>query len=465
MATQEGPGELLCKNPTCQKLWVTEWLEMRRGFATFDEMKLLECEVCKSTRAERCRVRQSEHADTRHAESPFSEAPYIVPFNLPKYFAQQLRALQFAQTAQPPQQLLWLVARDMPYLGDIKRLKGAELAKREAQWLQKHDKATNGIMGFFPATLGEPVRFTATQSKKLKIFKNTRGVLVNWELHPVDVALLQGEQAQEVILKQTPRKLYVQIPGATWKYAAWLPPGVYPLKPVFRPWHLDKAGHNRIRRFGFQLVPDFSGTAHSYVGYTLKAALADCLSWDTTPTRDHTLRSYCTMSRTCTANTLLVMQPFAPMLFRQGELPGPHLMMEFWHGRLAAKDVQAAWKSAEAAQELTHKRLEDVLWPCSICKKELGFSHYGVSPKGDKRFLNDYWRRVMLPGEWRICLNCKGTLRGACGGKFTTYECKACHEELSEEHFDVERLKIWLKHCNYVQIVCLQCAAASANSW
>ena len=28
-------------------------------------------------------------------------------------------------------------------------------------------------------------------------------------------------------------------------------------------WHLDKAGNNRIRRFGFQLVPDFSGTAHS----------------------------------------------------------------------------------------------------------------------------------------------------------------------------------------------------------
>ena len=64
-------------------------------------------------------------------------------------------------------------------------------------------------------------------------------------------------------------------------------PGVYPLKPVFTPWHLDKAGNNRIRRFGFQLVPDFSGTAHSYVGYILKAALADCLAWDATPNRDH----------------------------------------------------------------------------------------------------------------------------------------------------------------------------------
>ena len=231
----------------------------------------------------------------------------------------------------------------------------------KAQWLQKHDQATNGIMGFFPAALGEPVRFTSTLSKELRIYKNTRGILVNWELHSVDVALLQGQQAQEVILKQTPRKLYVQIPGATWQYSQALPPGVYPLKRVFRPWHLDQAGNSRIRRFGFQLVPDFSGTAHSYVGYTLKAALADCLAWDVTPTRDQMLRGYCTMSRTCTAKTLLVMQPFAPMLFRQGELPGPHLMMEFWHGRLAAADVEAAWKTAEAAHSQVKTRLEDIM--------------------------------------------------------------------------------------------------------
>jgi hypothetical protein len=462
MPTQDGPGELLCKSAACQKLWDSDWLEMRRTFASFAEMQMLECDVCKSIRADRCRVRQSDKADARHTESPFTEAPYVVPYNLPKYFAQQLRALQFAQNAQPPQQLLWIVARDMPFLGDIKRLKGAELSKREAQWLQKHDQATNGIMGFFPATLNEPVRFTATQSKQLRIFKNTRGVLVNWELHPVDVALLQGEQSQEIILKQTPRKLYVQIPGATWQYSQSLPPGVYPLKPVFRPWHLDKAGNNRIRRFGYQLVPDFSGTAHSYVGYTLKAALADCLSWDNTPTRDHMLRSYCTMSRTCTAKTLLVMQPFAPMLFRQGELAGPHLMMEFWHGRLAAEDVKAAWKSAETSQGKAKNRLEDILWPCSMCKKDLESSCYGVAQKRDHRFLAHYWQRIMVPGEWRVCMNCKGTLRGAA---FTDYECRACHQELPVDRFDAERLKTWRQQKNYEQIICLRCEPLWSMQW
>ena len=123
------------------------------------------------------------------------------------------------------------------------------------------------------------------------------------------------------------------------------------------------------------------------------------------------LRAYCTMSRTCTAETLLVMQPFAPMLFRQGELPGPHLMMEFWRGKLAAEDVEAAWKTAQASQAKAQNRLEDVAWPCSICKEELDHSHYGVGARSDFRFLDHYWKRIMVPGEWRICMNCKGTLR------------------------------------------------------
>ena len=103
---------------------------MRREFASWDAMKALECEICTTTRAERCRVRQCNNNDVRHAQPPFTEAPYIVPYNLPKYFAQQLRALEFAQAARPTQQLLWIVARDMPYLGDIKNLRGARTIMR-----------------------------------------------------------------------------------------------------------------------------------------------------------------------------------------------------------------------------------------------------------------------------------------------------------------------------------------------
>ena len=122
------------------------------------------------------RQKSENKSDDRHANPPFTEAPYIVPFNLPKYFAQQLRAMQFAKAATPPKQLLWIVAQDKPFLGDIKNLKGTELTKREGQWLRKHDMATAGIMGFFPVATHMPVRFTATVDKDFKIFKHARGV-------------------------------------------------------------------------------------------------------------------------------------------------------------------------------------------------------------------------------------------------------------------------------------------------
>jgi hypothetical protein len=52
-----------------------------------------------------------------------------------------------------------------------------------------------------------------------------------------------------------------------------------------------------------------------------------------------------------------------------------------------------------------------------------------------------------------------------CNETCTTHECRACHEERSKEHFDVERLKIWLKNRDYTKMLCLECAAASGNSW
>ena len=119
-------------------------------------------------------------------------------------------------------------------------------------------------------------------------------------------------------------------------------------------------------------------------------------------------------------------------------------MMEYWHGRLKNENLKAAWKSAEALQEKAKNRLEDVQWPCSMCKKELDSTHYGVSPKFDKRFLHDYWRRIMAPGEWRMCMNCKAELRGG-AEKYDTYECRACHRDLLEDHFSAERLEIWKK--------------------
>ena len=68
----------------------------------------------------------------------------------------------------------------------------------------------------------------------------------------------------------------------------------------------------------------------------------------------------------------------------------------------------------------------------------------------------------MLPGEWRMCMTCKAELR--CG-KYDTYECRACHRELSEDHFNAERLETWRKGRHYEQILCLQCLPLWETQW
>ena len=155
--------------------------------------------------------------------------------------------------------------------------------------------------------------------------------------------------AAEVVLKFMPQRLFVQLPKAFGEADAdpELEDNVYALKPAHRVWHVDKAGHLRVCRHGFELAPDFGGTAHGYCGSTLRACVGDPFDFAHTPTREDMLKSYITLSRVRTAETLLVAQPFSPMVFRQGLLPGPHLLMEFWRGCLSMKQVQEAWSRAE----------------------------------------------------------------------------------------------------------------------
>ena len=114
----------------------------------------------------------------------------------------------------------------------------------------------------------------------------------------------------------------------------------------------------KVRRFGFPIVLDFAGIAHSYTGATLDAANGDAGEFHETPTRDHALRGYITISRVELADNLNIVQPYAPMLFWQGPQPGTHLLMEFLRGNIAEKDLEQSWKNAESAHKKTPFGLE-----------------------------------------------------------------------------------------------------------
>ena len=60
-----------------------------------------------------------------------------------------------------------------------------------------------------------------------------------------------------------------------------------------------------------------------------------------------------------TKEGLLVVQPFHPMLFRQGPLPGPKLIMGYQRGEISDEDLEQAWadavKSTQAVENKFNK--------------------------------------------------------------------------------------------------------------
>ena len=74
--------------------------------------------------------------------------------------------------------------------------------------------------------------------------------------------------------------LYVRFPGATWVEDEKFGPGIAKIVPKYTVWALDKGYTQKIERHGFFIASDFGGTAHSFQGANLQAAIIDCSSWD-----------------------------------------------------------------------------------------------------------------------------------------------------------------------------------------
>ena len=74
--------------------------------------------------------------------------------------------------------------------------------------------------------------------------------------------------------------LYFFFPGATWVEDEELGPCIGKLLPKYNVWALDKQWNVKIERHGFFIASDFSGTAHSFQGANLQAAIIDCNGWD-----------------------------------------------------------------------------------------------------------------------------------------------------------------------------------------
>ena len=72
---------------------------------------------------------------------------------------------------------------------------------------------------------------------------------------------------------------------------------------------------------------------------------------DDTPRAEDQWKAYIGISRLTSADGLLVAQPFAPMLFRQGPLPGPTLIMQFQRGELDEDQLEKAFGGKVAGKK------------------------------------------------------------------------------------------------------------------
>ena len=215
------------------------------------------------------------------------------------------------------------------------------------QFLHLHDKKTAGIMGLFPAVLNLPVSLTQTEDASVGAVKNARGTLVGWTLPEVETTRLQTVTDHEVVLEQRPTQLLIKLKKPIAGFRSECGEGVYIMKPKIREWARDKAGFAKVRRLGFAIVPEFGGTIHGYCGETLDAILLDLLEWHRKPAMEDMHKAYVGRSRTRQTDHMLLVQPYSPHLFRQGEMPGPTILMDVLRGKTSTDQAKKRWKKVQ----------------------------------------------------------------------------------------------------------------------
>ena len=234
-----------CGNDNCATLH-TEWETQRKDGFTWEARRSRECNVCQAERKRRCRVMYVGGAnDGMHMQEPFAHAPYIHPWNAPKYHAQQLRAVTFAKATN--QRVFWIVAKDWLVATGDEKLTSDRVEKLRSQFLHLHDKKTAGIMGLFPAVVNLPVRLTQTEDAGVGAVKNARGTLIGWTLPPMEATRVRNLTQEEIVLEERPIQFLIKLKAPTGTLKSEYGDGVYCMKPKIRVWSRDNAGYAKAR--------------------------------------------------------------------------------------------------------------------------------------------------------------------------------------------------------------------------
>ena len=227
---------------------------------------------------------------------------------------------------------------------------------------------------------------------------------------------------------------------------------------------------------GFALAPEFGGTIHGYCGDTLDADLLDLLEWQRKPTMDDQHKAYVGKSRTREADHTLIVQPYSPHLFRQGELPGPNILMNFLRKKITTEEAKKAWKKVEKAKTDKSKKLGTKKWldimplPCRNCSNEADQSTWkSLNAFTQYRRESDLWKHVIAKGQDLVCARClnkqflakdllrrgKSEDRDAYLRRHPNVQCDQCTGWDIYTRFDDDMVDRWLGKDG--KVVCKRC--------
>jgi len=388
-----------------------------------------ECTHCAQERKRRHRVLWGELLATRASlknydlcahlhdalrSERFKEALYIQMTNETVGNYAFHKARLFAK--QTSQQLLWVQAED--YLDDphFANLTQEEKKERKSKWFNSkfHLRRTGCIPTLLPLCYDLPLRVMhgnyGGQSAELKahgVYNQARCRLRGWELHEIDAVRLIDSPESEVILLHLPRRLFVEMEDKRFPRWKQLPNNWVPLPVSTITWSLDPNPENKIpiSRRGFGVIPDFSTTIHSATGRTLTASVPSLDGITDLPNGQRAMRGYIAVSRAEDAEGLVIAEPFAPTLFKQGPAPFPTLLMEVLEGRVKSTELEE--KCQRAAKKEKPNRLIDQTYTCGTCERSLPWNYFFNKKEVDDVAQNIV-EHIIMEGVCAKCLQCRG---------------------------------------------------------
>ena len=387
--------------------WKTKFLQGEKDMASYIRNTEKTCVECTEERRRRHRVLSDLHnIPSSLTKPPYTSAPALYSFNVPRYFSSQLRAREFAK--QNNVQLTWCYAKDVPLYPGDRELKADALQDKLFSWLRRHDQDTCHLPSILPLAKEMPIRLTESLDREKQLYRGRRGFIYGWTLArnciPVDVG-------GEFLLDRLPTVIYLIFPEAKWQIGK-LPVRVYPLKPRSRTWKVNKYTGIEARRTGFWILPDFGSTAHMIQGATLDAAFVDPQDVANKVGLTLQIAVYVCLSRVKELLNVCVLQPLSPLLFKRGPPTGPHRLIRKLDPKdpLTTEGALDEWRREAEVVENDLKDKDDPMKAEHICTScyLTGKQHFSYPAKDFGVTLpTEFYTKYVAQGCWTRCLNCQ----------------------------------------------------------